>query len=214
MTRYLPVFVLLFIIYNLSFVIPVSAQEITPTITSSPQVNPQAASTWENFLKNLVPAQFKQIPDTLERVNCSNLPLEACSQISNKTNSTIKPQAKGGENQDIVAKAAGQYTIASGTQYSSQVTNVSTNIILDFFASIAKAIGSIFTKGEDEAQKYAGGKVPYDVAKQNFAQGAQSISGFASENLNVLGVQTGQSAMEKSLPFVQCNELPPDLCPR
>lgn len=222
MTRFLPILILSFVISRLSFVTPSFAQDITPSITPAIQINPQAASAWENFLKNLIPAQFKKIPDELDKINCAGLPLEVC-ESKNKaasktqnitTQSNFTPLASGqNNNNDLVVKGAKEYTIASGRNTPPIVSNASTNIFLDFLANIAKFISSIFDTGEKEAKNYAGTVAPPVVVEQNFTQGIENITGMAvSNDTNVLGAQTGQAAMEKSLPFVQCSELPPDLC--
>lgn len=205
MTRFLPILVLSLVVSLSSLVTPTFAQEITPTIPPEQQTNlqPQGFS-WQDFTSLFIPENLKQ-------VNCAKLPLKACGGISNKTNTAVKPQAEGGGNQDTVVNAAGQYTIASGVHTPPEVSNASTNIILDFFAKIAKIL-DIFNTGEKEAKNYAGTVLPAEVKDQNFAQGVQNVSDFASENPTVLGAQAGQSAMDRALPLVQCRALPAGLC--
>lgn len=194
MTRRLPIIILSLVISHLSFAGYVRAQEITSTNTTQTQINPQAlGSDFEIFMKKLIPEQFQKIPDTLVDINRLHLPLEIGESIGNKANSAVKPQAvEGGKNQDIVANAAGQYTIASGVNTPSVVSNASTNIISDFFANLAEAIGNIFQRGEKGAQQYAGSVLPKDSVDQIFDKTATN--------------------MDRALPLVECGDLPADLC--
>lgn len=185
MTRHLPFLILLAVSYYLLSVVPSFAQEITPEVTFSLQLNPQA-NEWEKFISNL-------IPDTLKQINCSSLPLDACEGI-NPVKSSLKPQAgeEKKDNKESVKNAAGQYVIASGINTPSELSNASTNIILDFLGMIASAIGNIFKRGEEGAINYAGTVLPEDVIKNSFNKTATN--------------------MDRALPLVQCAELPAGLC--
>lgn len=194
MTRRLSVSILLSVLCYLLFPGPSFAQEITPPITSSPQIKLQAqGNAWENF-KNMF------IPDTLKQANNANLPFAVGTNIgAGITGPAIKPQANNQpDNKDTVANAAGQYTIASGIHTPPEISHASTNIIQDFFASIANAISGIFDRGEKEA-KNSVTILPQEVKDQVFTQTA---------------VTPGQdnTAMGKALPLNQCGVLPAGLC--
>lgn len=207
MTHRLPFLILLSVIclpaqvsYLLSAA-PTFAQETTPVVTSNSTVNPQeTGNAWDDFLKNLIPFQFKQIPDTLERVNCSNLPSEACTSMESTAVQTekdktlsVKPQANDeGEKEKIVSDTAGQYTIASGVNTPPEVSNASTNIA-GMFAGIMNLFDQIFARGNREAQNFANVVLPQD--------GANNISD-----------ARGNTAMDQALPLRQCAQLPAKLC--
>lgn len=193
MTRHLPFVILLFVLCYLLFVTPSYAQEISPTIAFSPQIQPQAqGNVWENF-KNMF------IPDTLKNVNCAGLPLSACMEVKNAnttgntTNSTVKTQANSSDNTNTVIEGAYQYDIRSGVSLPSDVGKSSTNIndvfggIIDFLKNITQ----IFDQGSEKAQWSAEKDLPSNVGDQ---------------------VIKKESAMNDSLPVSQCAGLPADLC--
>lgn len=192
MTRYLPLVFLLSVSCFLLSAVPSFAQEVTPEITSFPQINPQAANAWESFIDTL-------IPKTLKDVNCSNLPLEACEGIKNanitsdESKSSVKPQENSADNKQNVVEGAYQYNVRSGIDLPQDVSHASTNInnvfegIINFFQNIAK----IFDQGNEAADRSAKKDLPIEVGNTVINQ---------------------KSAMNDSLPISQCGELPADLC--
>ncbi len=200
MTRRLPILFLLSVICYLLSTVPSFAQEITPTIISASQINPQAQGTdFENFMKNLIPEQFRQIPSSLEKVNSAYLPLEAVEGIKNENilrdqlQSGVKPQANSSESQQDIVRGAYQYDVRSGISLPSDVARSSTNVddvfggIIDFIKNITK----IFDQGSQKAQWSATKDLPAEVGEK---------------------VLTKQSAMNDALSISQCGELSPDLC--
>lgn len=234
MTRLLPFIILSLVIRYLSLTTFTFAQEVTPVITSSPQVNPLSTSAWDDFLKNFIPGKFKIIPDTLQQVNCSNLPLDACNGIESTSvkketdkSGGIKPQANDeGEKKKIVSDTAGQYTIASGVNTPVEVSNASTNMP-DMFAGFINFFDQIFNKGNIEAQNFAGVALPQSAASNLFVQKSQNnfadlfqdkknTAGIVNFDPNILGASDikTNTVMEQSLPLRQCAQLPAGLCNR
>lgn len=202
MTRFLPIIIILLTTFYLIHATNVFAQEITPTVTSASQINPQG-SDFENFMKNLLPS-FKQIPDTLEQINRSYLPQEVGQEINSSAPAknpgvaanSLEPQAKE-DNKSTLYKAAGEYTIKSGIANPQEVSNASTNILdslLNFFKNIAE---NIFNKGEKEA-KNSVTNLSQDAKDQVFNQ-ETTIGGKSN------------TTMGKALPISQCAELPAEL---
>lgn len=209
----LPFLFLLSVICYLFTAAPIFAQEVTPNVapivTSNSTIYPQASETaWDNFLKNLIPDQFKQIPDTLHIVNCSNLPSEVCDSIksttvqtnaNNQTNNNtspniVRPQsANDVDKKNIVSDTAGLYTIASGINTPPEISHASTNIA-SMFAGIINFFDQIFHRGNKEAQNFAEVALPQNAIDNGVSDSKRNTS------------------MEKALPLRQCGNLPAGLC--
>lgn len=177
-------------------------------------------SGWKtvSFAQEATPTSYftspkgKKLGETLEDINKSFLPYGVGLKNDNKQVNTNQVSGQDtGDDEDPIIAPAGQYSIGTSVQTSEKSSTGISSILNDFFA---KLLG-IFGFGNKKATQFSQIQVPMDVAQKELAESDEAVSGdLASNNAdtNVLGSVFSDKAMEKSLSFRQCQNLPLSVC--